>query len=101
MREARWMEAADLARRWLDAAPDSPAAFTTLLRAQAGPGTAAALRSALDEYERTKKNLAQSHGVKPGTAVQTLVAQLRDQLTSAEQTLTDKMTPPNEARAGY
>lgn len=94
LRAGNWSEAADLARRWLDAAPDSVAAFTTLLRAQAGPGTPAALRSALDEYARTRTQLAQSRGVKPAPAVQALAAELRDRLTAAEQELSETMRVP-------
>src|SRR5438105_362747 len=99
LRASRWDEAADLARRWLDAAPESAAAFLTLLRAESGPGTAAALRSALDEYERARSLLFRSHGIRPDASVRSLVAELREWLPAAElqlsETVASQSSPPS------
>lgn len=90
LNSARWNEAAGLAHRWLDAAPDSAAAFVTLLRAIAGPGTPAALRSALDEFERVRDS-QESRGVRPAPATTTIVAQLREQLILADRDFVEAM----------
>src|ERR1043166_6867962 len=85
LRAARWTEGADLARRWLDAAPDSTPAFTSVLRAESGPDTPAALRGALAEFERLRDTLRDDHGIRPASAVHDLVSELHERLVAAEE----------------
>jgi len=82
----RWTEAADLASRWLAAAPESPAAFLALLRSRSVPRTSTALRTALAEYEHWTARLAEEHGLATDAAVRAFARDLAAKLESAERT---------------
>ncbi|MGH7620361.1 MAG: BTAD domain-containing putative transcriptional regulator [Gemmatimonadaceae bacterium] len=87
IRATCWPEATALATRWVDAVPQSPAAATALLAAHAGPGTSAAITSALKTYDRISQNLAENYGAAIDPSVTAAAAALRDQLSRAEQSL--------------
>jgi DNA-binding SARP family transcriptional activator/TolB-like protein len=72
----QWPECADLAGRWLDASPLSPAAALAMIGALEAPGTPEADRQALAAYERLRARLAREFGSAPGTEV----AALRDRI---------------------
>ncbi len=84
LRTGAWDECAELAERWLYAAPSSPLAFTTLLRARSGPDTPAARHATLDDYARLREWLEDEHGLRPDAAVGTLAAELEARVTADE-----------------
>jgi tetratricopeptide (TPR) repeat protein len=86
MDRQHWTEAADLASRWLAAAPSSPAAFVALLRARSGPGTSTALRTALSDYDHWTARIADEHGLATDAAVHALARDLATALASLERT---------------
>lgn len=85
LRAGAWDECAELAERWLYAAPSSPLAFTTLLRARSGSDTPAARRAALDDYARLRDWLEEEHGIRPDPAVGTLAAELEARVVGDER----------------
>jgi DNA-binding SARP family transcriptional activator/TolB-like protein len=85
LRAGRFDDAARVADRWLDSAPESTLAFTSLLRARAATGTSASIIGALAEFDRVRNILWREHEVRPHEAVLSLVAELREQLASAQQ----------------
>ena len=60
-----WTECAELARRWLTAAPLDPDAAVELLRALAAPATHDAQRLAAWEYRRISERLAADYDLMP------------------------------------
>ena len=64
-----WMECAELARRWLSAAPLDPKPALELLHALAAPGTADALRLATREYQHITERLAADFSLTPHSSV--------------------------------
>lgn len=85
LRAGRSDDAARAADRWLDSAPESTLAFTSLLRARAAAGTSASIIGALAEFDRVRDVLWREHEIRPHEAVLSLVAELREQLASAQQ----------------
>lgn len=70
LREAgAWTACAELARRWLNAAPLDPHAAVALLHALAAPGTPDAQRAALWEYRRVAERLAADYDLAPHQSV--------------------------------
>jgi DNA-binding SARP family transcriptional activator/tetratricopeptide (TPR) repeat protein len=63
------MECAELARRWLSAAPLDPKPALELLHALAAPGTADALRLATREYRHITERLAADFSLTPHSSV--------------------------------
>jgi DNA-binding SARP family transcriptional activator len=66
---AAWTECAELARRWLAAAPLDPKPALELLHALAAPGTPDALRVATREYRQISERLAASYELAPHPSV--------------------------------
>ena len=64
-----WTACAELARRWLNAAPLDPHAAVALLHALAAPGTPDAQRAALWEYRRITERLAADYDLTPHQSV--------------------------------
>jgi len=64
-----WTACAELARRWLNAAPLDPKAAVGLLRALAAPGTPDAQRAAMWEYRRITERLAADYDLAPHQSV--------------------------------
>ena len=64
-----WTECAELARRWLDAAPLDPKPALELLHALAAPGTLEAQRVAMREYHRFVDRLAADYEIAPHRSV--------------------------------
>ena len=81
----RWTEAADLASRWMAATPASSAAFLALLRSRSAPGSSAALRAALSEYDHWTARLAEEHGREPDAPVRACARGIATALASAER----------------
>ncbi len=86
-RAGAWSDAAALAERWLDNSPQSTSAFVALLRANAGAGTPAALTGALATYDRVRRSLFESYGVRPDATLTALVGQLREELAKREESV--------------
>src|SRR5262249_22918132 len=81
MNAGQWNAATALAERWVETAPRSTAAAGSLGSAHAGQGTAAALTSAVNAYDRIRALLAGTHGVAIDASITTLAATIRDQLS--------------------
>lgn len=64
-----WTACAELARRWLAAAPLDPRPAVELLRALAAPGTRDARRLAMQEYRRVAERLAAEYDLTPHPSV--------------------------------
>jgi len=77
-----WNAATALAERWVETAPRSTRAASTLVGAHAGPGTAAALTSALNAYDRIRALLNDTYGVAIDSSITVLSATIRDQLNA-------------------
>lgn len=69
LRDQSPAECADLARRWLHAAPLDPRSALELLRALAAPGTPDAFRLATREYHAIAERLAMDFDVAPHSSV--------------------------------
>ena len=76
LRGEQWEECAGMAARWVRAAPASALAFTTLLRAHAGPDSYEACEDALIAYRSTRAWLAEDFDVLPEASVVTLANQI-------------------------
>jgi DNA-binding SARP family transcriptional activator/TolB-like protein len=94
-RDGRWSSATRLSEQWLESAPRSATALAALLRAHAGPGTSAAISSALAAYDRARAMLDESYGTTVDASVTAFVATLRDRLTHAEQQLAGMVITPS------
>jgi DNA-binding SARP family transcriptional activator/tetratricopeptide (TPR) repeat protein len=73
---------ADVARRWLDAAPESSAAARRWLLALAAPDTRDALRSATDAYARVCRDLNEQFDAGPDETLAALGTELRERLAA-------------------
>lgn len=73
---------ADVARRWLDAAPESSPAAQRWLQALAAPETRDALRGATEAYTRICRDLDEQFGAGPDAALAALGAELRQRLAA-------------------
>ena len=82
-RVGRWDECADLARRWLDAAPLSSEGAVHRLQALNGPGTREAGQRALAEFERIRQVLKRDYELRPDKAVVALSRQIAEQVRAA------------------
>ena len=91
---ARHDEALRVAERWVEIAPRSALALSSLMKALAGPATIAAFSSALAAYDRTRRILAEEHGVRVDPAVSAMADRLRERLAEMERsTVQTKETP--------
>lgn len=76
LRDESPTECAELARRWLHAAPLDPKAAIALLRALASPGTQNALRLATREYHSIAERLANDFELAPHPSVVSVADQI-------------------------
>ena len=81
-RAREWNDCADLAARWLDAAPLSADAALFRLNALKAPGTRAAAERALDEYAHLVTRLDREFEAQPEKAVRQLADSIRESLAS-------------------
>ena len=79
-RARRWDECAELARRWLDAAPVSAEAALYRFNALKAPDTREAHQRALEEYERLRERLLRDYQLRPDRAVAALARELLDRV---------------------
>lgn len=78
LREAgAWTECAELARRWLAAAPLDPVPAVELLRALSAPGTRDAQRLAMQEYSHIVERLAADYDLTPHPRVASTADEIR------------------------
>ena len=94
LRAGQWDACADVAERWLRAAPQSSAAFISLLRARAGPDTADAVRAALAEFARVREWLATEYGIRVDPAAERVADEIEARGARAESELATSLTPP-------
>jgi DNA-binding SARP family transcriptional activator len=104
---AAWTECAELARRWVAAAPLDPKPALELLHALAAPGTPDALRLATREYRQISERLAASYELAPHPSVVSAADEIaqRARVPSPELSAdaaadsTPVTAPPNDAPA--
>ena len=76
LRAQRWEECAELARRWLAAAPLSADAALHRLEALRGPATRDANQRALTEFERLRERLRREFELRPDKSVAALAREI-------------------------
>lgn len=91
---ARHGDAVRVAERWVEIAPRSALALSSLMKALAGPATIGALTSALAAYDRTKRILAEEHGKRVDAGVSALAERLRERLAELERSAVPTAGPP-------
>src|SRR5262249_13021957 len=74
--------------------PRSATALISLLGAHAGPGTAAAMGSAISAYDRVQRELEENHGVSVDPSVTAAAAALRDRLARLDQARASQVAMP-------
>ncbi|HVX39583.1 MAG TPA: hypothetical protein VHB25_08420, partial [Gemmatimonadaceae bacterium] len=103
LRAQQWASAAALAEQWLRTSPRSTVAFTSVLRARSGPGTVAAYRAALSDFERLTRELRDQFGVHPDPVVLAVADELAARAASEELgkiPVLDPTKKPGQSLAG-
>jgi DNA-binding SARP family transcriptional activator len=91
LRAGNWDAAAELSERWLRAAPRSPVAFASVLRARSGSGTPESIRAALADFVRLRDWLAADYDLVPDPTVRALADELESRRSAGERQLAEAL----------
>ena len=98
-RARRWDECAEVAARWLELDPPSPDAALYRLNALKAPGTPAADRRALEEFDRLRARLRTDLDLEPDPTVCALATSIAERVESVASPVMASAPPATAALA--